>query len=157
MLSVFLSNIKLHHFSRKKILLQNKDTRDLRFVSFQIAWVEFRCDGFKTWLPSERADWDYRLQGTTLSFHLADSNLVSRARFGTKTSTQHLTNLFSNIKQKGTESVVIAVIAEETSNGQVDSHLVPSLQMQNHNSSGTVLLVILILVSDPGHHLAVNL
>lgn len=39
----------------KDKLLQNKDT-EVCTVTFQIAWVLNSRDGFKTWLPLERAD-----------------------------------------------------------------------------------------------------
>lgn len=43
-------------------------------------------------------------------------------------------SLISSIQQETSESVIVAVvIAEETSNGQVDSHLVPSIQVEGHN------------------------
>lgn len=48
-------------------------------------------------------------------------------------------------------------ITEETSSGQVDSHSVLCLQVEDHNNSGTVLLVVSVSVCGPGHRLAVNL
>lgn len=67
-------------------------------------------------------------------------------------------NLISSIQQEATESVIVAVVvAEETSNGQVDRHLVASLQVDGHNNSGTVLLVLHIFLTWSSHHLAVNL
>lgn len=70
----------------------------------------------------------------------------------------HFPNLISSIQQEATESVIVAVVvAEETSNGQVDRHFVASLQVDGHNNGGTVLLVIPVSVSGPSHHLAVNL
>ncbi len=70
----------------------------------------------------------------------------------------HFSNLVSSIQQETSESVVVAVvIAEETSNWQVDSHSVPSVEVDSHNNGGTVLLVLHIFLPGSGHHLAVNL
>lgn len=49
------------------------------------------------------------------------------------------------------------VIAEETSNGKIDSHLVPSIQVEGHNNSGAVLLILHIFFSGACHHLVVHL
>lgn len=49
------------------------------------------------------------------------------------------------------------VIAEETSNGQVYRNLVLSLQVDGHNDGGTVLLVLRVLLTWPGHQPAVDL
>lgn len=71
-------------------------------------------------------------------------------------STEYISNLFS-IKQKDTESViVVVVIAEETPSGQVDGHLVTSLQVDGHYDGRAVLLVAPVFVRGPGHLLAVN-
>lgn len=48
------------------------------------------------------------------------------------------------------------VVAEETSNGQVDRHLVPGLQVERHDNGGAVLLVLHVLFSGSRHHLAVD-
>lgn len=70
----------------------------------------------------------------------------------------HLPNLISSIEQEATEGVIVAVvIAEETSNGQVDRHLVPGLQVDSHNDSGTVLLVLHVFLTWSCHHPAINL
>lgn len=70
----------------------------------------------------------------------------------------HLPNLISSIEQEATEGVVVAdVIAEETSNGQVDRHPVPGVQVDSHNDSGTVLLVLHVLLTWSCHHPAINL
>lgn len=69
----------------------------------------------------------------------------------------HFPNLVSSIQQETSESIIVAaVIAEEASNGQVDRHLVPSVQVEGHNNSGTVLLVLHIFFSGSCHQLAVN-
>lgn len=95
------------------------------------------------------------LQGNTERFHLADSNLVSRSWY--EATALHVPTLFSNIKQKTTESVIEAVIAEEAAFWQFHSHLVSSTQLQDHSNSGTVFLVICILVFSCSNQLVVNL
>lgn len=70
----------------------------------------------------------------------------------------HFSNLVSGIKQEASECVIVAVIiTEETSNGKIDSHLVPSIQVEGHNNSGTVLLILHILFSGASHHQIVHL
>ena len=67
-------------------------------------------------------------------------------------------NLFTNIKQKGAESIIMAVvIAEETASRQVNSHLVPSIQLQDCSNSGAVFLIIFTLIAGCDNGLAVNL
>lgn len=52
----------------------------------------------------------------------------------------------------------MAVIpAEETSNGQLDRHLVSSIQVDGQNNSGTVLLVLHIFIFGSCQHNVVNL
>lgn len=61
----------------------------------------------------------------TEKFHLTDSQSVS-----TRTRTATSANLVSSVQQEASESVIMAaVIADNTSFGQADSHLVPSLQL----------------------------
>lgn len=94
-----------------------------------------------------------RGEDSTDRFDLADSNLV-----GIKTSTSLLPYLFSRIKQEGTESVEVAgVFTEEAACRQVYSHLIPSFQLQGHDYTGTVLLVVLISLAGSAHRLAVDL
>lgn len=50
-----------------------------------------------------------------------------------------------------------AVVAEETSNGQVDGHAVASLQVDGHNNSGAVLLVLHVHLPGSGQHFVVDL
>lgn len=70
----------------------------------------------------------------------------------------HFSGLVSRIKQETSESVVVAaVVAEETSNGQVDGHAVTGLQVDGHNNSGAVLLVLHVHLSGSGQHFAVDL
>lgn len=139
----------------KDQLLQNED---LRFISFQIAWVESRCDGFKTWFPSKREMMDYKAQMPPQKDFIYQTLTLLVGEELVQKNTTLTPNLFSSIKQKGTESVIVAVvIAEEAASWQADSHLVLSHQVEGHNNSGTVLLVICIYVFGSGHHLAVNL
>lgn len=49
------------------------------------------------------------------------------------------------------------VIAEKTTGGQADSHLVTSVQLQGHGNCETVLLVLRIDICRPSHHSAVDL
>lgn len=70
----------------------------------------------------------------------------------------HLPNLISSIEQEATEGVIVTVvIAEETSNGQVDRHPIPRFQVDGHNDSGTVLLVLHVPLTWSCHHPAINL
>lgn len=90
-----------------------------------------------------------RLGALTKSFNLAEANLTC--------SVQHLPNLFGRIKQKAAEGVVVAVVAEETAWGQVDVHPVPNVQLQGQDDRGAILLVMVVLLTGPGHRPAVNL
>lgn len=86
----------------------------------------------------------------TERFHLTGSQTEPR--------TATYSNLVSSIQQEASESVIVAfVIADKTSFGQADSHLVPSPQFHGHNNSGTVLKVLAILFEERVHHLAVDL
>lgn len=49
------------------------------------------------------------------------------------------------------------VITEEAAFGQADSHLLLNHQLEGHNNSGTVLLVVSISIFGSSHYLAVNL
>lgn len=49
------------------------------------------------------------------------------------------------------------VIADDASFGQVDSHLVPSLQFHGGSDGATVFKVLAILFEERRHHIAVNL
>lgn len=74
-----------------------------------------------------------------------------------KNTTVNISDLFI-IKQKGAECVkVAAVVTEETPRGQEDGHLVASLQVEGHGSRRTVLLVQVVFLTGPSHHLAVDL
>lgn len=67
-------------------------------------------------------------------------------------------HLISSIQKEPTKSIIVAfVIAEETSNGQVDRHLVPGIQVHDHNNGGTVLLILHVLLARLCYILAVNL
>lgn len=140
------------HDINKKKLRQSTDIHALRFLSCQLNpdAMDLKPSSIKN-----RLRWNEALQGTTEGFHLADSNLVSRGWF--KTTVLHLPNLFSKIKQKTTESVVVAVIAEEAAFRQLHIHLVASAQLQDHNNSGTVLLVVCILIFWGSDQLVVKL
>lgn len=71
--------------------------------------------------------------------------------------TLRIPNLVSSIEQEASEGVVVAsVVTEETSDGQVDGYFVPSLQVQGHNNSGAVLLVLHISLSGSCHHPGVH-
>lgn len=67
-------------------------------------------------------------------------------------------NLISSIQKETTKSVIVAfIIAEETSSGQVDRHLVPSIQVDSCNNGGTVFLILHVLLARLCYILAVNL
>ena len=89
---------------------------------------------------------------------LADWNHGSTVTVGPNQEQLHFPNLVSSIQQETSESVIVAaVITEETSDGQVDGHLVSSIQVEGNNNSGAVLLVLHIFFSGSCHQLAVNL
>ena len=68
----------------------------------------------------------------------------------------HLSNLISSKQQKATESVIVVlVITEGTACGQVDGHLVCSIQLQDNKISGSILLVWGIYLFQTGHHVVV--
>lgn len=67
-------------------------------------------------------------------------------------------NLISSIQKETTKSVIVAfIIAEETSDGQVDRHLVPSVQLDSRNNGGTVFLILHVLLARLCYILAVHL
>lgn len=67
-------------------------------------------------------------------------------------------SLISSVQEEPTERVIVAlVITEEASDGQVDRHLVPSLQVHGHDHGGTVLLILHVHLVQICYALSVNL
>lgn len=68
------------------------------------------------------------------------------------------TDLVSSVQKETTESVIVAfIVAEETSDGQVDGHLVPGVQVDSRHDGGAVFLVLHVLLLRLCYVLAVNL
>lgn len=67
-------------------------------------------------------------------------------------------NSVSSVEKETTEGVIVAfIIAEETSDGQVDGHLVPSVQVHGSNNGGAVFLILHVLLARLCYVLAVDL
>lgn len=67
-------------------------------------------------------------------------------------------NLISSVQKEASKGVIVAfIIAEETPNGQVDGHLVPSVQVDGRHDGGAVFLILHVLLVQLCHIIAVHL
>lgn len=79
-----------------------------------------------------------------------------RIRVGLKRTAAAFSNSVS-IQQETSERVIVAVeITDDTSCGQVDWHLVPSLQLHSGNNGAAVFRVLAVSFDESGHCYAID-